>query len=151
MASWVTTIFLRTSKRQIVNNSARHGLKPWISIDNETRMPTDLFTQMRALLMSDRMQEIARAGKEGSKPTIVSVRELIEFATLQGAKTLGLEGKAVSLTHRVYILRQIGVRPFHPFVERREVDTDQLTVALLDLSTDQHSVSPRAELANVEQ
>jgi hypothetical protein len=46
--------------------------------------------------------------------TIVSVRELIEFATLQGAKTLGLEGKTGS-THRVYILRQIGVRPFHPF------------------------------------
>ena len=27
---------------------ARHGLKPSISIDNETRMPTDLFTQMHA-------------------------------------------------------------------------------------------------------
>jgi 5-methylthioadenosine/S-adenosylhomocysteine deaminase len=81
-----------------VQRWARHGLKPSISIDNETRMPTDLFTQMRALLMSDRMQEIARAGKEGGKPTIVSVRELIEFATLQGAKTLGLESKTGSLT-----------------------------------------------------
>jgi 5-methylthioadenosine/S-adenosylhomocysteine deaminase len=81
-----------------VQRWARHGLKPSISIDNETRMPTDLFTQMRALHMSDRMQEIARAGKEGDKPTIVSVRELIEFATLQGAKTLGLESKTGSLT-----------------------------------------------------
>jgi cytosine/adenosine deaminase-related metal-dependent hydrolase len=36
--------------------------------------------------------------KEGDKPTIVSVRELIEFATLQGAKTLGLESKTGSLT-----------------------------------------------------
>jgi cytosine/adenosine deaminase-related metal-dependent hydrolase len=38
-----------------VQRWARHGLKPSISIDNETRMPIDLFTQMRALLMSDRM------------------------------------------------------------------------------------------------
>jgi 5-methylthioadenosine/S-adenosylhomocysteine deaminase len=81
-----------------VQRWARYGLKPSISIDNETRMPTDLFTQMRALLMSDRMQEIARAGKEGGKPTIVSVRELLEFATLQGAKTLGLDSKTGSLT-----------------------------------------------------
>ena len=37
-------------------------------------------------MMSDRMQEIARARKEGNKPTIVSVREILEFATLQGAR-----------------------------------------------------------------
>jgi cytosine/adenosine deaminase-related metal-dependent hydrolase len=48
--------------------------------------------------MSAFVRHEARAGKDGGKPTIVSVRELLEFATLQGAKTLGLESKTGPLT-----------------------------------------------------
>ena len=50
----------------------RHGIRPALSIDNETRMPTDLFTQMRALLMIDRVLETQRVIKEGGKPILVA-------------------------------------------------------------------------------
>jgi cytosine/adenosine deaminase-related metal-dependent hydrolase len=76
----------------------RHGIRPSLSIDNETRMPTDLFTQMRALLMIDRLLETQRVIKEGGKPALVPVRDILELATIHGARTLGLDRKTGSLT-----------------------------------------------------
>jgi cytosine/adenosine deaminase-related metal-dependent hydrolase len=76
----------------------RHGIRPALSIDNETRMPTDLFTQMRALLMIDRVLETQRVIKEGGKPILVPVRDILDLATIQGARTLGLDRKTGTLT-----------------------------------------------------
>jgi cytosine/adenosine deaminase-related metal-dependent hydrolase len=74
------------------------GLRPSLSSDNETRIPSDMFTQLRALMMSDRGQEIARAGKEGRKANLLPLREVISFATLDGAHAIGLDKQIGSIT-----------------------------------------------------
>lgn len=76
-----------------------HGIKPSLSLDVETEMPGDFFTQMRAVFTLQRMQRLARerAG-EKNLPPLLNVREVLEFATLQGAKDNRLERKAGTLT-----------------------------------------------------
>lgn len=75
----------------------RFGLKPSLSVDNETRMPPDLFAPMRSLIAADHTLESARAEREGGQPTLVPMRDVVEYATLQGAKATGLDAKVGSL------------------------------------------------------
>jgi cytosine/adenosine deaminase-related metal-dependent hydrolase len=75
-----------------------HGLRPSFSVDNETRMPTDLFTQMRALVISDHMLETERAKKSGGRPVLIPVKDVLEFATIEGARAAGLDKKVGTLT-----------------------------------------------------
>jgi 5-methylthioadenosine/S-adenosylhomocysteine deaminase len=76
----------------------RYGLRPSLSVDNETRMPSDLFAQMRALVISDHQLEADRARREGGRPVLVPVRDVLEFATIQGARTVGLDHKVGTLS-----------------------------------------------------
>src|SRR6516164_2571840 len=76
-----------------------HGIKPSLSLDVETEMPGDFFTQMRAVFTLQRMQRLARerAG-EKNLPPLLTVREVVEFATVQGAKDNRLARKVGTLT-----------------------------------------------------
>ena len=68
------------------------GLRPSLSVDVETNVPADLFNQMRSVLALQR----AIATAEGKTP--VSTREVLGYATVEGARANGLETKVGTLT-----------------------------------------------------
>jgi cytosine/adenosine deaminase-related metal-dependent hydrolase len=67
------------------------GLRPSLSIDVETNVPADMFNQMRSVLPLQRAQA-AQAGKDP-----VGAREVLAYATIEGARANGLESKVGSL------------------------------------------------------
>lgn len=82
-----------------IQQALDHGIRPSLSVDVETEMPGDLFTQMRTIFTLQRMQVLARerAG-EKNLPKLLTVKEVVEFATVQGAKDNGLGRKIGTLT-----------------------------------------------------
>ncbi len=68
------------------------GLKPSLSIDVETNVPNDMFTQMRSVIALQH----ALADEVG-KPGI-TMRDVLLYATMEGARAHGLEEKVGSLT-----------------------------------------------------
>ncbi|HCK64817.1 MAG TPA: amidohydrolase [Anaerolineae bacterium] len=75
------------------------GLKPSLSIDVETNMPNDMFTQMRSVhsLQKTIIFDKQLAGKRGL-PSFLNSRDVIEFATIEGARANGLLDKTGTLT-----------------------------------------------------
>lgn len=75
------------------------GLRPSLSVDVETNVPGDMFTQMRsaialqhALIFDQKL-----AGKE-NLPPFLTARDVLEFTTIEGARANGLADKVGSLT-----------------------------------------------------
>jgi 5-methylthioadenosine/S-adenosylhomocysteine deaminase len=76
-----------------------HGLRPSLSVDVETQMPGDFFTQMRAVFTLQRMQALARRrANDTNAPALLTVRDVIGFATLSGARANRLDSKIGTLT-----------------------------------------------------
>jgi 5-methylthioadenosine/S-adenosylhomocysteine deaminase len=77
----------------------QHGLRPSLSIDVVTTVPGDMFTQMRFLWAQDRLlaHEAAFAA-ETDVTGLLSSRDVLEFATIEGARVCGLEDRTGSLT-----------------------------------------------------
>ena len=82
-----------------IQQALDHGIRPSLSADVETEIPSDFFAQMRAVFILQRMQLLARqrAG-ETNLPNLLTVREVIEFATIEGARDNRLDHKIGTLT-----------------------------------------------------
>ena len=75
------------------------GLRPSLSVDVETTMCGDLFAQMRSVLTLQRsMVNDQRLQGREKLPTLLTSRDVIEFATIQGARANGLDSKVGTLT-----------------------------------------------------
>jgi 5-methylthioadenosine/S-adenosylhomocysteine deaminase len=79
------------------------GMDPSLSVDVEVTLTADMFTQMRSTMTLQRMFMNARALNEGyatgfANLPLLTSRDVLRFATVQGAKDLKLDHKVGSLT-----------------------------------------------------
>lgn len=68
------------------------GLRPSLSVDVETNVPSDMFNQMRSVVALQRSLAVA-AGKDP-----ISMRDVLGYATTEGARANGLDHRTGSLT-----------------------------------------------------
>jgi cytosine/adenosine deaminase-related metal-dependent hydrolase len=75
------------------------GMQPSLSSDVECTMTADPFTQMRAALTLQRafVNEAALGGRD-DMPEMLTTRDVLRFATVEGARGLGLERRCGTLT-----------------------------------------------------
>jgi cytosine/adenosine deaminase-related metal-dependent hydrolase len=75
------------------------GIRPSLSVDVETTAPNDFFNQMRSIFSLQKNEVWARrlAGDQ-NPPAFLKVRDVLEFATVEGARANGLERKVGTLT-----------------------------------------------------
>ena len=75
------------------------GLRPSLSVDAETNVPNDMFTQMRSVnsLQHALIFDRKLAGKR-NLPPFMNSRDVIECATIEGARANGLLHKTGTLT-----------------------------------------------------
>jgi 5-methylthioadenosine/S-adenosylhomocysteine deaminase len=89
------------------------GLRPSLSVDVETNVPSDMFNQMRSVVALQR----ASANLEGKSP--LTTAEVLACATIEGARANGLDSKVGTLTPGkqadLIMLRtdRINVSPLH--------------------------------------
>src|SRR5579875_330436 len=77
-----------------------HGLAPGLSIDVVTSLPGDMFTQMRAAFGAERarVHEVCWEQDIPCPATMLTARQMLEMATINGAAVAGLAGRTGSLT-----------------------------------------------------
>jgi cytosine/adenosine deaminase-related metal-dependent hydrolase len=83
-----------------VMKAIEYGLRPSLSIDVVTTVPGDMFTQIRAAFGAERARVNAAAwlADEPVPETMLTARQMLEIATVNGAHVAGLEDRTGSLT-----------------------------------------------------
>ncbi|MFB7266367.1 amidohydrolase family protein [Streptomyces nojiriensis] len=81
-----------------VDEALAAGIRPGLSIDVEVALAGDMFTQMRALHTVQRMRAVNAAYGTGGQSVRITTHDVLDFATLQGARTNGLDAVTGSLT-----------------------------------------------------
>jgi 5-methylthioadenosine/S-adenosylhomocysteine deaminase len=76
-----------------------HGVRPSLSSDHGATVAQDFFSVMRAVFTLQHLQLFQRAfAGEQNLPRRLSPRDLLEFATIEGARCANLESKVGTLT-----------------------------------------------------
>ncbi|WP_431728036.1 amidohydrolase family protein [Verrucosispora sp. TAA-831] len=102
----VTVSLAPTSEAQIgletavpaIDEALAVGIRPGLSIDVEVALASDMFTQMRTLHAIQRMRAVNAAYGTDTTPHRITTRDVLDFATVQGARTNGLGDVTGSLT-----------------------------------------------------
>jgi cytosine/adenosine deaminase-related metal-dependent hydrolase len=75
-----------------------HGIKPGLSVDNETSYSTDMFMEMRtAFYLQRAIAQNRRFSGDQNPPKPLMVRDVLHCATVAGAHCAGLDAKIGSL------------------------------------------------------
>jgi 5-methylthioadenosine/S-adenosylhomocysteine deaminase len=76
-----------------------HGIRPSLSSDVDATMAQDPFTIMRSAFTLQRLLVLQRRrGGEQNLPPLLTCRDVLEFATIDGARCAGLDGRIGTLT-----------------------------------------------------
>lgn len=83
-----------------IMKAIEYGLRPSLSIDVVTTVPGDMFTQIRAAFACERARTnaIAWTNDEPVPDTMLTARQMLEMATINGAHVAGLADRTGSLT-----------------------------------------------------
>ncbi|GGV59094.1 amidohydrolase family protein [Streptomyces massasporeus] len=83
-----------------VMQAIEYGLRPALSIDVVTTVPGDMFTQIRAAFGAERARVNADCWQSNMPvpSNMLTARQMLEIATLNGAHVAGLEDRTGSLT-----------------------------------------------------
>ncbi len=88
------------SQRTLLKNGTILTLDPDIGNFNQANVPSDMFTQMRSVISLQHalVYDQKLSGKSSLVPDLVTTRDVLEFATIEGARANGLGEKAGTLT-----------------------------------------------------
>jgi 5-methylthioadenosine/S-adenosylhomocysteine deaminase len=83
-----------------VMKSIEYGLRPSLSIDVVTTVPGDMFTQMRCAFGCERVRMLAVAWEANvdAPANMLTARDMLQMATVNGAAVAGLDARTGSLT-----------------------------------------------------
>ena len=88
-----------------IQRALDHGIRLSLSVDVETNMPTDMFTQMRAafrlqrgLKNEEHLFRIPDPELEEHRAKLLTARDVLKLATIGGAEANGLGSKTGTLT-----------------------------------------------------
>jgi 5-methylthioadenosine/S-adenosylhomocysteine deaminase len=82
-----------------IQDALDHGIRPSLSSDVDATMAQDPFTLMRSAFTLQRLLLLQRARNgEQNLPPLLTCRDVLEFATVEGARCAGLEHKVGTLT-----------------------------------------------------
>jgi 5-methylthioadenosine/S-adenosylhomocysteine deaminase len=82
-----------------IQQALDHGVRPSLSSDHGATLAQDFFTVMRSTFTLQHLQLFQRAfNGEQNLPRRLSPRDMLEFATIEGARCANLESKVGTLT-----------------------------------------------------